>query len=128
MALVVGVAAGLLSGYLGGWTDRSVMLLADIGMSIPVLVVVIVMLSVFRQAFVVAMAALGLLMAPSIVRSVRAPVLALRGELFVDAALISGLSATRIMLRHILPRVAGPVLVQATRVSTVALQLTVGLA
>ena len=128
VALAVGVAAGLLSGYLGGWTDRSVMLLADIGMSIPVLVIVIVMLSVFRQDFVVAMAALGLLMVPSIVRSVRAPVLALRGELFVDAARISGLSAPRIMLRHILPRVAGPVLVQATLVSTVALQLTVGLA
>ncbi|WP_427918737.1 dipeptide/oligopeptide/nickel ABC transporter permease/ATP-binding protein [Streptomyces sp. cg40] len=128
VTLAVGLAAGLLSGYLGGWTDRVIMSITDVGLAIPVLVVVIVVLSVFQQNFLAVMIALGLLLAPFTVRSVRAPVLAVREELFVDAARVSGLPALRIMVRHVLPRVAGPVLVQATLVSAMALQMSVGLA
>lgn len=128
VALLVGVPLGLLSGYFGRRTDRTIMAVTDIGLAIPVLIVVIVVLSVFRDDFAVAMVALGLLLVPPIVRNVRGPVLAVRQELFVDAAVVAGLTPAQVLARHILPRVLGPVLVQAALVSALALQFTIGLA
>ena len=128
VAVVAGVPLGLLAGYVGHRTDRAIMALTDIGLAIPVVVVVIVVLSVFNNYFAIAMVALGLLLVPPIVRNVRGPVLAIRHELFVDAAVVAGLSPRQIITRHILPRVMGPVLVQAALAAALALQFTIGLA
>jgi peptide/nickel transport system permease protein len=128
VAVLVGVPLGLLSGYLGHRTDRAIMAITDVGLAIPVVVVAIVVLSVFHSDFILAMIALGLLLVPPIVRNVRGPVLAIRRELFVDAAVVAGLTFRQIITRHILPRVIGPVLVQAALVAALALQFTIGLA
>lgn len=128
VALLVGVPLGLVAGYLGGWTDRVVTMISDIGLAIPVMVMVIVVLSVFQDYFIVAMVILGLLLVPSVVRNIRGPVLAVRRELFVDAAMVAGLPSRQIIFRHVLPRVLGPVLVQAALISAMGMLFTVGLA
>lgn len=127
VALAVGVTVGVISGFAGGRVDRSVMWLVDAGLATPVIVVVLIVISVFPSDFAIAMAVLGLLLAPPLIRNVRGPVYAVRRELFVDAARVSGISFARIAFRHVLPRVRGPILVQATLMAALALLLTVGL-
>jgi len=127
VALLTAVPLGLISGYRGGPVDRAIMSVNDIGLALPVLVVVLVVLSVFSEYLVIAMAALGLLLAPPMLRTVRGAALAVRRELFVDAAVVAGLSRPQIVFRHILPRVRGPVLVQSAIVAALAVQFTVGL-
>lgn len=133
VGLAVGIALGLIAGYLGrlgrlGRTiDQAILFIADIGLAIPVMVVVIAILSVFRDYYPIAMVMFGVLLAPPVIRNVRAPVLAVRNELYVDAARVAGLSSGAILVRHILPRVLGPILVQATLIASMSLLFTVGL-
>ena len=125
--LVLGLPIGLMSGFIGGWFDRMVMQVIDIGMAIPAMVVILIVLSVFSNDFDIAMIALGILLVPPFVRNIRGAVVAVRGELFVDAARVAGLSPPRIVFRHVLPRVSGPVLVQATLLSAISVLFTSGL-
>ena len=126
--LVLGVPFGLLAGYLGGWTDRVVIWLADLTYSLPAVVIIIVVLSVFPSSMLAAMITLGVLAAPDIMRVVRSATLPVREELYVKAAEVSGLSRTYILTRHILPRIAGVVIVQASLLAAVALGVQSGLA
>ena len=125
--LLLGLPLGLVSGYVGGRLDRVVMRAVDVGMAIPSMVVILIVLSVFPTDFYIATIALGVLLVPPLVRNIRGAVIAVRGELFVDAARVAGLSRGRIVVRHILPRVQGPVLVQVTLLSAIALLFTSGL-
>jgi peptide/nickel transport system permease protein len=124
--LAIGLPIGLLAGFIGGRTDRVAMRMVDVGMAIPAMVVILIVLSVFTN-FDIAMIALGVLLVPPLVRNVRGATVAVRGELFVDAARVAGLGQARIVFRHILPRVRGPVLVQATLLSAISLLFTSGL-
>ncbi|MFI5954343.1 dipeptide/oligopeptide/nickel ABC transporter permease/ATP-binding protein [Cryptosporangium sp. NPDC051539] len=127
VAVAIAVPLGMVAAYLGGWVDRAAMSLTDIGLSLPAMVVMLVVVSVFSGHPALAMVALGFLLAPPIVRNVRGPALAVKGELFVDAAVVAGLPARRIIFRDVLPRVIGPVLVQGALAAAIALQFTVGL-
>jgi peptide/nickel transport system permease protein len=126
--LVLGVPFGLLAGYVGGWTDRVVIWLADLTYSLPAVVIIIVVLSVFPSSMPAAMITLGVLAAPDIMRVVRSATLPIREELYVKAAEVSGLSRTYILTRHILPRIVGVVIVQASLLAAVALGVQSGLA
>ena len=126
--LVLGVPFGLLAGYVGGWTDRIVIWLADLTYSLPAVVIIIVVLSVFPSSMLAAMITLGVLAAPDIMRVVRSATLPIREELYVKAAEVSGLSRAYILTRHILPRIAGVVIVQASLLAAVALGVQSGLA
>lgn len=128
VALGIGIPLGIVAGYLGGWWDRVVTTVADIGLAVPVLIMTIVILSVFDGMFWFAMILLGVLMCPPVIRNVRGAVIGVRRENFVDAARVAGLSPFRIMGTHILARVVGPLLVQATLIAGVGLAFTVGLA
>ena len=128
VALGIGIPLGLLAGYLGGWWDRVLTTAADIGLAIPVLILTIVVLTVFDDMFWVAMVLLGVMMSPPVIRNVRGAVIAVRHENFVDAARVAGLSPFAIMRTHILPRIVGPLMVQATLIAGVGLAFTVGLA
>jgi peptide/nickel transport system permease protein len=99
----------------------------DVGMAIPAMVVILIVLSVFSNDFDIAMVALGILLVPPFVRNIRGAVVAVRGELFIDAARVAGLSRLRIVFRHVLPRVSGPVLVQATLLAAISVLFTSGL-
>jgi len=127
VAVAVSVPLGVVAGYAGGWVDRVVMTVTDVGLSLPAMVVMLVVVSTFSGNLGLAMIALGFLLAPPIVRNVRGPALAVKGELFVDAAVVAGLPSRRIIFRHVLLRVLGPVLVQGALATAIALQFTVGL-
>jgi len=128
VTLVIGVPAGLLAGFLGGWADRLTMQLVDVGLALPAMVIVLVVLSVFGGKLTIALIALGILLVPPLVRIVRSAALAVRSELYVDAARVSGVPPARIATRHVLPRLRGTILVQASIVAALSLLFTTGLA
>jgi len=127
VVLALGVPFGLIAGYFGGWVDRIVAVLADLTFSLPTIVVVLVVLSVFPQDMAAAMIAFGVLTAPGLMRIVRSATLSVRSELYIAAAEVSGLSRPYIILRHVLPRVSGPILVQVSLIGASALLVQSGL-
>jgi oligopeptide/dipeptide ABC transporter ATP-binding protein len=123
----LGVPAGLLAGFTGGWTDRVIMYLADIGLALPVIVIILLVLAIFNGNLQVAMVGLGMLLVPPLARIIRSAAVAVRGEPYVEAARVSGLRPARIMARHVLPRIKGTIVTQATIVAALALLFTTGL-
>ena len=128
IAVVIGTALGVLGGYLLGLTDRVLTLWGDLLLTIPVLVILIVVVSVFPNSLYPAMLPLGLLLSAAPMRVIRSVTMGIREDLYIDAARVSGLSHWRIMRRHVLPRITGPIVVQATLVASVAVLLACGLA
>ncbi|VTU40085.1 Stage 0 sporulation protein KD [Variovorax sp. PBS-H4] len=111
---VLGIGIGLAAGYLGGWLDRIAMRFADVMQSIPAVLLALALIGVFGKGLANAMLAVGLIFSVSFMRITRAVVLAERERLYVDAARVLGLGPVSIMLRQILPNVAGPLVVQAS--------------
>ncbi len=128
VAIVIGVPFGLVAGYRSGWLDSVTMRIVDIVLSMPLLVIVLVVLAVFSNNVFVAMVMLGILLAPRLLRVVRSATIAVRHELYIDAAKVAGLGDPRIVFRHILPRVIGPVIVQSALVAASAVITVTGLA
>ena len=112
--VVWGGALGLLAGYLAGWTDRVIGVVASILLAMPHIIILFVFLSIYRGNVFLAMLVFGFIASPVMILVVRGAALALRTELFVDAAKVSGLSPLYIIFRHILPRTTGLIIVQAT--------------
>ena len=110
--VVWGTLFGLLAGYLSGWTDRVISGFNTIVLATPHIVILFVVLSVYRGNIYLAMFVFGFLAAPVMILMVRASALAVRNELFVDAARVSGLSPLYIIFRHVLPRSRGLIIVQ----------------
>ncbi|WP_106815055.1 dipeptide/oligopeptide/nickel ABC transporter permease/ATP-binding protein [Microbacterium timonense] len=128
VAILVAVPLGLTAAHARGWADRSIMFVTDVGLAIPAMVVMLVIMSLFAGYTSLAMIGLGLLLAPPVVRNIRGPALAVSRELYIDAAVVAGVTGTGIVSKHVLPRVMGPILVQCALVSAIALQFAVGLA
>jgi peptide/nickel transport system permease protein len=128
VVLVLGMPLGLVAGYAGGWTDRVVTWLADLTYSLPAVVIIIVVLSVFPSSMLAGMITFGVLAAPDLMRLVRSATLPVREELYIKAAEASGLPRAYILTRHVLPRIAGVVIVQASLLAAVALGVQSGLA
>jgi oligopeptide transport system permease protein len=111
IGLTWGAVAGLAGGRLDGWMMRCV----DVLYSLPYLFVVIILTSLFRRGSIaVLLVALGAVGWLTTARIVRAQTLSLRRREFIEAARAGGLSGAAILTRHVLPNVAGPVLVYAT--------------
>ena len=128
VVLALGVPLGLAAGYAGGRTDRWLSRLAELLLSIPTIIFVLVVLAVVPHDEDAAMVAFGVLGTPAVMRVVRGATLKLREEPYVAAARVSGLSHVRIVARHLLPRVRGPILVQASVFCAYALLFETGLA
>lgn len=124
---VVGMSLGMLAGYLRGWTDRVIVAVLDIMLSVPAVIITLAVLAIFYQSNVAAMLTLGFFASAGLARIIRSSCLALREELFVDAARVSGLGPVWIMARHILPRLTGQVLVPVFLFSGNALAIQTGL-
>ena len=124
---VVGMVLGVLAGYLLGWADRIISPVLDIMLSVPGIIVILAVLAVFNQNIYVAMLVLGLFASANLARVVRSSCIALREELFVDAARVSGLGPVRIMTRHVLPGLTGLLLVQMSLFAGIALGVQTGL-
>jgi peptide/nickel transport system permease protein len=128
VALALAVPIGLAAGYRGGWLDRVVGWLADLILSLPGIVIVIVVLAVFPGSTLAAMVTLGVLASPGLMRVIRSVTLPLRKELYIQAAHTAGLRAPYILRRHILPRIAGTIVVQGSFFAAAALTVQSGLA
>jgi peptide/nickel transport system permease protein len=119
--VVLGVVLGLIAGYSGGWVDRIVIGFTSIVIALPAIIVLFVVLSIYRGNTWVAMLVYGFVASPVMVLLVRSSAIAVRNELFVDAARVSGLSPLYIIFRHVLPRTRGLVIVQAAVFAATAL-------
>ena len=124
---VIGILVGLIAGYSTNWLDRVISVLVDILMSLPGIVVMFAVLALFNNNLAAAMVTLGLFSSGGLVRVVRAATKATREELFVSAARVSGIGTMRILLRHITPRLVGPVVIQVSLFAGLALVVQSGL-
>ncbi|MER7625239.1 dipeptide/oligopeptide/nickel ABC transporter permease/ATP-binding protein [Streptomyces sp. NPDC126503] len=127
IALALGVPAGLYAGYRGGWFDSAAGWTVNLVMALPAMVVLLASRAILGPQVWALMIVLGVLAAPSFFRLVRGIVAGVRKELYVDAAKVSGLSDVRIVARHILIVVRGPVIIQVALVAGVAIGLQAGL-
>lgn len=114
IAIVLGVPLGLFIGYRGGWWDWVVMRLVEAVVSIPGIMVAIVIIGILGTGLHRAMIALGILFSTSFLRLARGVVLTEREEVYVKSARVIGASDGRILLRHIFPNIAPPLIVQVT--------------
>lgn len=119
VSLIIGVSYGAVAGYLGGRVDNLMMRAVDVLYSLPYIIIVIVLLSVFRSQtargqVVLLFVALGSVSWLTMARIVRGQVLSLKNQEFVLAARATGVSTPRIIFRHIVPNTLGPVIVYAT--------------
>ena len=127
VAFVIGVTTGLIAGYYGGWFDSAANWVNNLNMALPGIVVLLAVRSVVGPSVWVAMAVFGVLIAPGFFRIVRGAVQTVRGELYVDAARVAGLSDPRIIGRHILTVVRAPVIIQSARLASIAIGVQAGL-
>ena len=123
VSVLIGVALGLLSGFLGGKTDAFIMRICDVMLSFPSILIALLISGVGRAlfpqaqdalAFVVLIVAIALPGWVQYARTVRGSTLVERNKEYVQAARVIGVSSLRIMRRHVLPNVMGPVMVLAT--------------
>lgn len=114
IALVIGVNLGLISGYYGGWPDSIIMRLVDILFAFPTIVLAITITGILGPSLRNATIAIGLVYAPVFARVTRGPVLSVVNLDYVQAARTVGASDRRIVLRHVLPNVTAPLIVQTT--------------
>ncbi|MFF8449639.1 dipeptide/oligopeptide/nickel ABC transporter permease/ATP-binding protein [Streptomyces leeuwenhoekii] len=127
IALVLGVPCGLYAGYRGGRFDSAATWVVDLVMALPAMVVLLASRAILGPDVWALMTVLGVLAAPSFFRLVRGIVAGVRAELYVDAAKVSGLSDARIVARHVLIVVRGPVIIQVALVASIAIGLQAGL-
>ncbi|MEU9898661.1 dipeptide/oligopeptide/nickel ABC transporter permease/ATP-binding protein [Streptomyces phaeochromogenes] len=127
VAFLVGGPLGLVSGFYRGWFDAASGWIINVIMAVPAIIVMLVVMAAVSQDLNVAMLVLGVIMAPMVFRLIRASVVSVREELYVDAARVSGLGDSRIMRRHILPVVIAPSVIQATQLFAVAIGIQAGL-
>jgi len=123
LSVLVGVALGLLAGFWGGWIDSVLMRLCDIMLSFPPILVALLIAGVGRAlfpnaneslAFGVLIISIALTGWVQYARTVRGSTLVERNKEYVQAARVIGVAPLRIMRRHVLPNVLGPVMVLAT--------------
>jgi len=119
VSLLIGVSYGAIAGYVGGRVDNIMMRIVDVLYSLPYVIVVIVLLSMFRSQtprgqLVLLFVALGSVSWLTMARIVRGQVLSLKNQEFVMAAKATGVSTPRIIFRHLVPNTLGPVIVYAT--------------
>jgi peptide/nickel transport system permease protein len=114
ISMALGVPIGLLAAYVGGWTDSLISRFTDAMLAVPFLILAIALAAFLGPSLSNAMIAIGVSATPIFIRLTRAQVLAVKVEDFVEAARAVGNSHWRIALRHILPNVLPPLIVQAT--------------
>ncbi len=115
VAIAIGVTIGMLAGFFGGWVDNLLMRVTDAVLSVPFLLLLIVLSAGFSDGTVKStVLIIAVLIWPGIARVVRGEFLALKEREFLLAARTLGAGNLRLMVRHILPNAAGPIIVAAT--------------
>jgi peptide/nickel transport system permease protein len=113
-AFVVGVTIGIVSGYSGGWLDAVLMRVVDVMFAFPVLLLALAIVAVLSPGTTTTILAIGIVYTPIFARVTRASTLGVRVEPFVSVSRTVGTPNVYILGRHILPNIAGPVIVQTS--------------
>lgn len=115
VAMVIGVTFGAIAGFYGGWLDNGLMRIVDAILALPYLLVLFVLAIVFANGTISTVVFIIAILAwPATARIVRSEFLALKHQEFLMATRTLGAGDFRLMLRHILPNAAGPIIVNAT--------------
>ena len=114
IALVFGVALGLVAGYYGGWIDYVIMRYIDLQWAFPNFIIAVYLVAVFGAGLLNIIIAISLAFLDDFARIARSMVLTIKEEQYIAAAKVSGASSARILWRHILPNATAPIIVQAT--------------
>jgi peptide/nickel transport system permease protein len=127
IAIIFGGSLGALAGYYGGKLDNAIMRLMDIFLAIPSILLAIAIVSALGPSLFNLMFAIGISSVPQYARIVRASVLSIRDQEFIEAARAIGANDFRIITKHIIPNALAPVIVQATLGVAGAILSTAGL-
>jgi oligopeptide transport system permease protein len=114
VSLVIGVSYGAIAGYVGGSVDAVMMRFVDTLYALPFIFLVILLMVAFERNFLLIFVAIGAINWLDMARIVRGQTISLREREFVDAARLTGVSAARIIFRHIAPNLLGIVIVYVT--------------
>jgi peptide/nickel transport system permease protein len=113
-AIIVGTVLGAISGYTGGWLDNVIMRVLDVVLAFPFLILAIAIVSVLGPGLTNAMLAIAIVSIPAYARVVRASVLSVKEQSYVEASRALGASNTQILVRRILPNALPPLIVYGT--------------
>jgi peptide/nickel transport system permease protein len=127
ISLTLGILLGAVAGYFGGKIDDIIMLIINTVWSIPTILLVFAIVLVFGRGIGIIFLAVGLTMWVDVARLVRGQVLSLKEMAFVEAAKSMGFNTVRILTRHILPNILGPVMVIAASNFATAILIESGL-
>lgn len=111
---VVGSTIGMIAGYFGGWTDRIAMRIVDLALSFPILMLALLMAALFGPSLVNIIIVLALVLWSPYARMARGETLRIRKLDYIDLARTAGASHLAILARHVLPNIAGALIVLAT--------------
>ena len=114
IAAVIGIIIGAIAGYYGGWTDTLIMRALDIYQSIPMFLLCVTLAAVLGPSLRNAILAIGIAMIPGPARLMRASILTVREQEFIEAAKIVNASSGRIIRKHIIPNAIAPMIVSIT--------------
>ena len=114
VALVIGVSWGIIAGYFGGRIDSVMMRIVDVLYGLPFIIFIILLMVIFGRNIWLLFAAIGAVEWLTMARIVRAQVIGLKNQEFVQAAQVMGVSNFSMFRRHILPNILGPIAVYAT--------------
>ena len=121
LALLIGGPLGLIAGYAEGVPDQLIMRPLDVLMAFPAILLAIALMSVFGTGAALVSISLAVVYTPVVARVVRAAVIAAKVEVYVDGARALGATVPRLVLGHILPNAATPILVQASVLMAIAI-------
>jgi len=113
VSIVIGVTYGAVAGYVGGRVDQAMMRFVDIMYALPYILFVILLMVIFGRNVYLLFAAIGALEWLTMARIVRGQTLSIKQREFIEAARASGLGTPAIIFKHIVPNLAGPVVIYA---------------
>lgn len=114
LGAVIGVSAGMVAGFYGGWRDEVLMRIVDIKLAIPTILLALVLILALGQSFLIIVVILAIAVWPRFARNIRGEVLQLKTMDYVALAKVSGASTPRILIMHILPGVVNTLIILAT--------------
>ncbi|MBX7431557.1 ABC transporter permease [Mycobacterium sp. Y57] len=114
LAAIVGVAVGVLAGFRGGWLDTVLMRVVDVMFAFPVLLLALAVVAILGPGVTTTILAIAIVYTPIFARVARASTLGVRTEPFVQVSRAMGTGDAYILRRHILPNIAGPLIVQTS--------------
>lgn len=127
IGMSLGVALGLISAYFGRWVDESIMRFSDLLFGFPAVLTAILITSILGPSVINAMLAIGIFYIPVFSRLTRAVAMTLWEREFITASRASGISEWSITLRHVMPNIVSPLIIQGTIQFAVAILAEAGL-